>query len=244
MLARLARRLGYDLLPRAKVKHPQAQLQLILERGGFDAVIDVGANIGQYAGRLREWGWRGPIVSFEPLPEAHARLTEAAAGDAGWTVAPRMALGAAEGRAMLEVSAESDMSSLLPQNELLGRISPSSLVTGRVEVPVARLDRVGLLGRSDWRRLFLKLDVQGFEPAVIEGAGGLWPRIHGIQIELAVLPVYEGELGWQAMLARLSDLGFEPHLFIPGYFSRSLARLVQMDGVFLRRPEASPLPAS
>lgn len=242
-LVRIARAMGYDLLPRAKAKHPDAQLVLLLQRFEIDAVLDVGANEGQYAARLREWGWAGPIVSFEPLPEAHARLSRRAARDPGWIVAPRLALGARAGSATLHVSAESDMSSLLPQTRLLEEISPSSAVTARVEVPMARLDALELLERPAWRRLFLKLDVQGFEPAVLEGAAGLLPRIQGIQLELALLPLYQGERDWRAMIDGLSAQGFAPHLFIPGYFSRRLARQVQMDGVFFRAP-ASEAPAA
>jgi FkbM family methyltransferase len=233
-LRRLARAFGHDLLPRPKLGHPDAQLVFMLERFAIDVVIDVGANEGQYAARLREWGWRGPIVSFEPIEEVHARLAARAARDPAWTVAPCTALGARTGTAVLHISAEPDMSSLLPQTPLLREISPSSAVLRRTEVPLARLDEVALLDRPDWRRLFLKLDVQGFEPEVLAGAAGLMERIVGIQLELALLPLYQGERDWREMLDRLSSQGFAPHLFIPGYFSRRLARQVQMDGVFFR----------
>lgn len=69
----------------------------ILDHHGIDVVLDVGANVGQYAARLRQGGWSGRIVSFEPLPDAHATLEAAAAPDALWEVAPRMALGASTG---------------------------------------------------------------------------------------------------------------------------------------------------
>jgi hypothetical protein len=36
------------------------------------------------------------------------------------------------------------------------------------------------------------------------------------------------------MIAALKGLGFEPALFIPGYFNHRTARLISMDGIFLR----------
>jgi hypothetical protein len=51
-----------------------------------DCVFDVGANIGQYGGRLRQTGSRGLIVSFEPNPSAFAQLQGEAEGDANWIV--------------------------------------------------------------------------------------------------------------------------------------------------------------
>src|SRR5687768_14879571 len=86
----------------------------ILEHHGITVVLDVGANVGQYATRLRQGGWAGRIVSFEPLPTARIALEQAAATDPLWEVAPPMALGASAGTVTLNVSAESDMSSTLP----------------------------------------------------------------------------------------------------------------------------------
>jgi FkbM family methyltransferase len=233
-LQRLARALGYDLTPRRKAKAPQAQLVAVLERFGVSCVLDVGANVGQYAAGLRAWGYRGRIVSFEPLAEAHAALAKRAAGDAGWQVAPRMALGARDGGIEIEISAESDMSSILPQSALLRQISPSSGVKGRERVPLRRLDSAAgdHIGPSDVP--FLKIDTQGYEPEVLAGAKALLGRLAGVQLELALVPCYEGERDFRSMIDLLGRLGFEPYLFLPGYFEHKLARQLQIDGVFMR----------
>lgn len=220
--------------PRRKLKELDSQLVHTLERQGVDAVVDVGANVGQYAQRLRSAGWRGPILSIEPVPESHAILAAQAAGDAAWEVAPPFAAGAATGEIVLEVSAESDMSSTLPQSPLLRDISPTSAVQRRVVVPQRRLDAPGLLTERPWRRLFVKIDVQGAEPAVLAGLAGVWPRVQGLQLELALLPLYAGERPWLELVSDLAGRGFAPYLIVPGYFSRALSRQVQLDMVFYR----------
>jgi len=234
LLQGLARRLGYDLTPRKKARPHEAQLAAVLERFAISCVLDVGANVGQYAAMLRAHGFGGRIVSFEPLASAHAGLARRAAADPAWQVAPQMAIGDRGGEVEIEVSAESDMSSILPQSEILQRISPSSGILRRETVPMARLDDAAApyLQRDD--RIFLKIDTQGFEPQVLAGAEGLLPRLAGIQLEMSLVTCYQGEVGFRAMIDRMQQAGFEPYLFIPGYFERKLGRQLQLDGVFMR----------
>jgi len=233
-LQRLARRLGYDLTARTKARPLQAQLIAVLERFEIAVVLDVGANTGQYGTALREWGYAGRIVSFEPLAEAHRRLERRAAADPAWRVAPRMAIGDRDGEVEIEVSAESDMSSVLPQTDLLRRISPSSRVVGRETVPIRRLDGVveDYVNADDG--VFLKIDTQGFEAQVLAGAGRLLPRLQGVQVEMSLVRCYEGERDFRDLIDDLAAAGFVPFLFLPGYFERKLARQLQLDGVFMR----------
>ena len=219
---------------RRKLKELDAQLVHTLARHAVDAVVDVGANVGQYARRLRAAGWSGPILSIEPIAELNDALRAAAAADGCWEVAPPFAAGAETGEIILEVSAETDMSSTLPQSALLRDISPSSVVQRRIAVSQRRLDEPGLLGDRPWRRLFVKIDVQGAEPAVLAGLTGVWKQVQGLQLELAMQPLYEGERLWLDLVADLAGRGFSPYLMFPGYFSRALGRQVQLDMVFYR----------
>ncbi|UEM18877.1 bifunctional GNAT family N-acetyltransferase/class I SAM-dependent methyltransferase [Skermanella mucosa] len=205
----------------------------ILEHHGITVVLDVGANVGQYATRLRHGGYDGRIVSFEPLPEARTALARAAAGDPSWQVAPQAALGAMEGAVTLNVSAESDMSSTLPFRPEMGELLDSAAYTGSVTVPITRLDEVFDTYVAPGDRCFLKIDTQGSESAVLEGAADRLDRISCIQLELSIVPVYQGEPGFLDMIDRLARLGFQPALFIPGYFNRRTARMISMDGVFV-----------
>ncbi|MFO1037153.1 MAG: FkbM family methyltransferase [Geminicoccaceae bacterium] len=215
-----------------KPREPWAQLVDTLHRNEVGLVVDVGANLGQYARILRREGWQGRILSIEPIPEIRAELAAAAADDPGWTVLPPMAMGDHIGTAILEVSAETDMSSLLPQNDLLREVSPSSHIERRIAVPLQRLDALPEL--RDEQRLFLKLDVQGAEPQALAGAEGLMGRVIGLQVEMALVPVYAGERLWTETIGALGAAGFDLHLLIPGYYERKLGRQLQVDGVFYR----------
>jgi len=238
LLQRLARSLGYDLTLRKKARPHEAQLAAVLERFRVSCVLDVGANVGQYAAMLRAQGFGGKIVSFEPLAAAHAALARRAAADPGWQVAPPMAIGDRDGEVSIELSAESDMSSILPQSPILRQISPSSAVLRRERVAMARLEQAAKPYLAPDDRTFLKIDTQGFEPQVLTGAGSLLEQLWGVQLEMSLVACYEGEVGFRAMIDRMAQAGFEPYLFIPGYFERKLGRQLQLDGVFMREGQA------
>ncbi|MDA8893893.1 hypothetical protein N9I93_00205 [Amylibacter sp.] len=67
-----------------------------------------------FGSSIRAFGFEGSIISFEPLPDAHILLQKAAASDALWTVAERMAIGDSEGDVTINVSKNSVSSSILP----------------------------------------------------------------------------------------------------------------------------------
>lgn len=213
----------------------QQRLIRTIEHHGIQVVFDVGANVGQYAGKLRRLGFGGKIVSFEPLAETHQILARASQSDPSWIVAPAMALGGTDGSVTINRSAESDMSSALDFNLEMAELLDSSHFVAQESVRQRRLD--GLLGdyAEPGEKAMLKIDTQGSEQAVLEGAAGVLDRIALIQIELSIFEIYEGEAGYRDMIDHLGALGFEPVLFIPGYFNDRTARMLQMDGVFARR---------
>lgn len=230
--------------PSPKPRTSDEQLAHALRARGIDLVLDVGANRGQYALRLRREGFGGRIVSFEPLPDLQAELRVRARSDPLWRVHDPIALASAEGTVRLLRSAESDMSSLLAQTPLLERLSPTSRVEAVLDVRAARLDRAALPYLRDAGRPFLKLDVQGAERAVLEGAAGVMDRLVGIQLELSLMPLYVGEPEWRDLLAELESRGFTLALVLPGYYERHLARQLQLDVVLFRDPPGTLAPAA
>lgn len=217
---------------RSKPTTSWQQLLCILDHSGIELVLDIGANHGQYARSLRDHGYRGEIRSFEPLPDLNQELQQQALSDPNWSIEPPAVIGATNGRVAFSRSAEDDMSSVLKQAELQERISPSSAIVDVIELDEIRLDQHL---RQLTRPTHLKLDVQGYENAVLEGCGELLEQFATIQLELALVPIYQGEVLWQDMIAKLNHAGFDLHLIIPGYFERKIARQLQIDGVFVRR---------
>ena len=215
-------------------KSRDGRLVLLLAQHGVDLFFDVGGNWGQTGQKLRKWGYGGPIVSFEPVPSAYEVLRSAAARDSGWTIAPRMALGDSEAEIDIVESEHSDMSSALaPTPELLQAL-PKSREVRRVTAPLRRFDGLFDDYVCDARRPFLKVDTQGLDLAVLQGAEGVLDRLIGVKVELSLFPLYIGEPRYSEIVEFLESRGFEPHLMDGLGYSRSLARQLQVDAVFVR----------
>ena len=87
--------------------------------------------------------------------------------------------------------------------------------------------------------VFLKIDTQGYERHVLNGAAATLKKVHGVQIELSLLPLYEGEETYLTFLNEFHAAGFEPHLIIENGFEKRWNRQRQIDAVFMR-PTQSP----
>ena len=232
---RLCRRLGFDIAPYPSPASHWLRLVSLLHSHDVSLVVDVGANVGQYAKALLRHGYRGRIVSYEPVAAAHASLTAAAADYEKWSVAPRAAVGDRAGDVTINVSAASDMSSILPMSGAAQQRFTGDRYVGQESAPMVTLaDELPQLAAAH-ARIFVKSDTQGYDDRVLDGIGACIDRVVGLQIELSMEAVYEGQPRYLDMLARLESLGYEPCLVIPGYWSRQFGTMVEFDVVAFRR---------
>jgi FkbM family methyltransferase len=204
----------------------------------IDLVVDVGANVGQYAQRIRTAGYEGRIVSFEPLSDAFETLSRNAADDPRWEV-HRLALGEEDARAEINISANSWSSSLLPMRDQHLDSAPESAYIGREEVRTVPLASLWEDIASGAREPWLKLDVQGYELHVLRGAEKCLDAMRVIQAELELVPLYEGDPSWRSVLDWLQDRGFSLGGVEPGFEDPRSGRLLQFDGTFLRTTDSS-----
>jgi FkbM family methyltransferase len=195
-----------------------------------ELVIDVGANRGLYAGELREHGYRGRIVSFEPLASAYAELAGRAAGDPLWEVR-RLALSDTAGS--LALGTTDNFASALPVAEPLASLFPEAVPEAEESVSAGRLDGEVLDLPGEGRTL-LKLDVQGYELRVLAGAAGMLEAVGVVETELSVVPLYEGQPLLADMLRALDEAGFALAALEPILRDWRTGEHLQFDGVFVR----------
>lgn len=212
-------------------RHPAARRQRLLDSAGVNLVIDVGAAVGHYGHELREFGYRGEIVSFEPLAAPFAKLAAEAALDPKWQ-ARNSALGSKVGTATINVASNSDSSSLLPMLEEHREAAPHIAYVGSEEIQISTLD-AEFADATDDTRAFLKIDTQGFEAEVLAGGEKFLNRCAGLQIELSFRPLYEGGLLAHETIAAANDLGFTLVGFQQGFAAPS-GEILQADGTFFR----------
>jgi FkbM family methyltransferase len=199
-----------------------------------DCVLDVGANTGQYGAMLRDHGYGGWIVSFEPVAAAFAELARRAGQDPRWRALP-LALGAGRERREIAVAEATQLSSFRRFTEHGRRELPgASAVAGAEQVEVRTLKECwdAELGDLEKHRPFLKLDTQGWELEVLRGAGDVLERLAGLQVETPVTPIYQDVPAFGQAVEHVIDLGFG----LTGVFPvnrDSLLRLIELDCVFI-----------
>jgi len=209
-------------------------LLLAMQHAGIELVLDIGANVGQFAQELLENGYAGRIVSVEPLPDAHARLVDAAARHPHWSVFDPVALGGEEGSVTMQVAGNSVSSSVLPMLERHIQAAPASRPTATVAVRQTTLDAAFSAAVAAASTL-IKIDTQGYERQVLEGGARCLDKARLVLLELSTVPLYEGQWLWADGMAYLKERGFELWFLHPDFADPVTGRVLQYNGLFARR---------
>ncbi|MFE2428925.1 FkbM family methyltransferase [Streptomyces sp. NPDC059373] len=232
----LARCLGIDIERFPECSSDYRMVRLLL-RSGIDVVLDIGANGGQYGAILRRFGYRGRIASFEPLRGPLENLHRLAVRDPLWSVFP-YALGDRNAVVTLNVAGnDGASSSILPMLPRTIQACPEARYVGRQEAEQRRLDEVWPQVVGPKERVFLKLDVQGYEEPVLLGGGDFIRRCHGMQIEVSSVALYDGGL----LIDRALELaqrryGFTLMTLAPCFSDQRTGQVLQYDAVFMPDP--------
>jgi FkbM family methyltransferase len=226
-------RLGYDVVRFDPWSDPASRRAALVNEHGVDLVLDVGANDGPFARQVREAGYRGRIVSFEPQAAAYAALRSAAAADPLWECR-NVAVGVDEGEAVLNIAANSSSSSLFEMSPLHVANAPESAYVGREQVNMQRLDSLaGELGLAE-ATVYLKVDVQGGELDVLRGAEAALERTVLVEAELSLVSLYKGAPRFDEVIDYLAEHGFGVLSLAPVFVDPADGRLLQVDAVFGR----------
>lgn len=238
-IRRLFYRIGYDIRGLKHANTEQTAAKSLLGQTKPVAVLDVGANIGQYVDMIRELGFKGKVVSFEATEEAHSVLAARAKRTSNWIAAPLGALGAEKGSIEINIAGNLVSSSLLDMKPLHVQAAPESAYVGRQRVKIERLDVVApdLIPPSG--DLYLKIDTQGYEREVLKGSLGLLPRVTALQLELSIAALYDKAPSLVEMLDYSAQLGYELFNLVPGYKDVNSGRVYQLEGFFIRKTDES-----
>jgi FkbM family methyltransferase len=223
---------GFDIV---RLPHHQGidfNILQIIKKQGVDTIIDVGANEGQFALRMRQIGFDGIIHSFEPVKATYTVLKEKAAKDPCWKTYD-FALGKVRTRATINVSNWSDLSSFLPSNEF-GRDHINGWRASRTEqVEVRTFDEFLREAQIESNRIFLKMDTQGFDLEVFAGALGSLDHIVGLLSEVSLIPIYLGMPDYLTALNEYTNRGFRVSGFYPVKKRDDLA-MIEADCVMVK----------
>ena len=205
-----------------------------LQRLGIERLLDVGANSGQFASKLRKHGYGGVICSIEPQATVFPDLMAHAENDLGWLVAPRQGVGDADGYVPMNISENGYSSSILAVHSNHVRAEPATKTVGHEFVYVAKAAN---LLRPEAMKTFsaVKIDVQGYEKHVLEGLADSISNVDLLLLEMSLVECYSGSPMYFELDEFIrSRLGFAPVSLEPSYYDQRGGFAQQVDGIYVR----------
>jgi FkbM family methyltransferase len=208
--------------------------QQLFELLNIDLVLDVGANSGQYGKQLRKGGYKGKILSFEPITSVYNDLKNKADTDGNWDCI-KTALGNSTKDIAINISKNLASSSILEMESKHLDDAPESVYISKEIVRQTTLDNI-VLSQEIYKKsnIYLKIDTQGYEMQVLTGAEQSFEYIKAIEVELSLVPLYHG----QALLPEISDLlysrGYVLYSINDVFVSKKNGQVLQIDGLFVK----------
>jgi FkbM family methyltransferase len=208
--------------------------QQFLTYYGITLLLDVGANTGQYASLMRRIGYKGRIVSFEPLASAYGDLCQNAGNDGKW-MCENFALGNEPGKSRIHVSKNSYSSSILDILPSHIHFDSDSQYVAEQDIEIRTLDSVFGNYFIEKDVVMLKIDTQGFEKNVLEGSIESLKTTTLLQLEMSIEPLYKNEVLFTEMVNYLQSIGFELFALENGIRNPESGKLLQVDGIFVNK---------
>ncbi|HMV14284.1 MAG TPA: FkbM family methyltransferase [Chitinophagales bacterium] len=223
--------LGFDIYQKPG-KFYKNKLKLLTSHQ-VNCILDVGANEGQYALKLRKYGYKGKIISFEPQLDTFKKLEANAQRFSNWTT-HHYALGASDETTEINVSQNTVSSSFLEIKDIHVAAAQDAKYVRKESIAIKRLDSIFDTLELHNQNIFLKIDTQGFEMEVLKGATSLFDKIIGFQIEMSLVQLYENEILFDEIIAYLKQHNFGLYQIETGVVDETTGRMLQIDGIFFK----------
>ncbi len=203
-------------------------------------VLDVGANVGQFAVTAAKLFPKAKVYAFEPHPDCYTALTRNTRNLSN-VATFRVAAGETAEEVPFHINTYSHSSSVLPLADSHLEAFPTANVKETIVVKMNTLDAL-TQELTLVAPVLLKIDVQGYESAVIRGGRRCLKQIDFVVLESSFKPLYQGELSFNDMLATMRDAGFRFDRPVGWLSNPATGEIIQMDCLFTQNgaPPAAP----
>jgi FkbM family methyltransferase len=206
----------------------------IMKMANINLLLDVGANEGQYGKKSREYGYKGKIISFEPSSLAFKKLLLNSNKDENWKVF-NYGLGENNRKTKINIAGNSQSSSILEMHKTHLESRPSSTYISSEEIEIVSLDSILPQLANENDNIMMKIDTQGYEKFVLEGADRSLGKIKVIQIEMSLSNLYINEMPFVEKIIYLNEKGFQLFSIENGFSDKNKPQLLCVDGIFIKK---------
>jgi len=204
----------------------------LLDKLNIELVLDVGANVGQYTYELFSKGFAGRVISFEPVSDMYKKLLVKSKSNDNWLVYEQCAVGEKEGEVEINVSKNFESSSIFNVLERSIVAEPLTEFIKKENVKVIKLSDIPEI--KDYNKIHLKIDVQGYEEMVLKGAVEIFNKVSSLELEISLVPLYDGALLPEVLITKLKEYGFSPVFYTSAFNNASTGAIMQLDGFFIK----------
>ena len=196
-----------------------------------DLVLDIGANKGQFASELFNYGYNKELISFEPLSEAYEKLLKKSENNNNWTVYERCCVGADTKNIDVQISNLIGNSSILDIKSTKFNVNGSHYIGKEnvKQITLASLNNSPLLKNA--KNVFIKMDIQGYEHFVLSKLAEVDYFVNGFFIELSLINLYDEQEDFLYICNQLKGFGYNLVYITPEFINSN--RMVQINGIFL-----------
>jgi FkbM family methyltransferase len=230
---------GYKISNLNFLYDPDINLINTIKGKKINTILDVGANKGQFAVKIVNNGFEGSIISFEPLSSAHKKLLNIAKNfknnnKVNWIIEERVAIGNKNKKTIINISENSESSSILKILPKHTNLKPESITAGQEPVTMKKMDDYFDLVVNYKSPYLLKIDTQGYEMEVLKGSRNLLNIVNFLLIEVSLIELYEGQKLLKDVLDFLSKKKFKIWSVDRVMGDKKTGQVYQLDIFFFR----------
>ena len=111
---------------------------------------------------------------------------------------------------------------------------PKSKYIRREKILIKKLDSLNEIFKN-YNNIYLKIDTQGYEENILNGAKSLIKSIKGLQLEMSVYPLYEGQLLFNEFFEKLEKLDFEIWDIERTFTNPNTGKILQIDAILFKK---------
>ena len=228
---------GYNIhvTPINPSNNEELLINVLFKKYGIDQILDIGASRGQYINSIRQMGYCKKFISFEPVKEAYEELKNRYDGDM-MVKSYNVAIGDTNKDVLINVSECDLCSSVLAVNDITIKAEPATKHISKEKCKMRALD---FFYNEFTDNIMLKIDVQGFEKNVLLGATKTLKKAKILFVEMSLIELYKGEASFSDIVKMLEKKGFELYAITPAFMDNSNGRMLQVDGLFVKKEALS-----
>jgi len=227
LIKKILNKLGWD------IKKHRPIFESKIKNLTIKTILDIGANNGEYARKIRLTFPNAYIYSFEPLSDCYENLVKKMAEDNKFK-AFNTALGNEKNEIEIYKSSFHPSSSILKMADLHKKLYPKSKTHKIENINVNKLDDI-LKPENLADDILIKIDVQGFEDKVIKGGETIIKRAKLVIIETSFVSLYEDQPLFNDIYQQMINLDFSYQGSLERHYDPDSGQLIYEDSIFINK---------